>query len=535
MKTITTEVLTIGSGFGAAAPALRLSQAGFQVLMVEKGPGIIPGRDFKQTSDPKYLLKYLKGMSSEDVSFTYAEGLGGGSGFYEMVSLRAPSKVFEQMDREGNRLWPKGLDRSIMEAYYDRAEELLHVKQIGLNEIPKSGVAFSLLMKNLGYSCDRARYAVDGCMGSGFCVSGCIFGAKQSLHLNYLPQSTSAGMKVLTDIEAYSMRSLCPELARTRLTTNVAALPYRYEVLCRNSNTGEEFTVQAKLVILGGGTIGTAKLLLRSRGHLPLLSEQVGKNIAVNGSVKAVGLLPKGFMDGDMFTGRSHPGMISYEFLDRLGVTVSSAKPLPLQIVAEANLYLSGETRNPISWGEANVELMKLSRRRMIVLYALGLTPPAGEILRDANDSFTPYLKIDDELRSYYTSTKELLHSIFRRNGCKIVDAKTVDHEGTEYRDIHFDTAHMVGSCRMAEDKENGVVDAFGEVFDYPGLYITDGSVIPTSLAVNSSLTILANAERIASHLVRWYHGSIRTAYRKNDLLGEQKIKHTHSEIEIKK
>jgi choline dehydrogenase-like flavoprotein len=60
----------------------------------------------------------------------------------------------------------------------------------------------------------------------------------------------------------------------------------------------------------------------------------------------------------------------------------------------------------------------------------------------------------------------------------------------------------MIGSCRMADNKNNGVVDPFGEVFDYPGIFVTDGAAVPTSLAVNSSLTILANAERIAHHLV---------------------------------
>ena len=71
--------------------------------------------------------------------------------------------------------------------------------------------------------------------------------------------------------------------------------------------------------------------------------------------------------------------------------------------------------------------------------------------------------------------------------------------------DIHFSTAHQVGSCRMADTKQRGVVDASGEVFDYPGLYVSDGAAIPSSLAVNTSLTILANAERIAAGILDRY------------------------------
>jgi len=101
MKTLHTDVLIIGTGFGAAAPALRLAQAGAKVTMIEKGPRVQTA-DFRQTSDPRYLLKYLRGTPGDHLSLTYAEALGGGSGFYEMVSLRAPSVAFDQLDAQGH-------------------------------------------------------------------------------------------------------------------------------------------------------------------------------------------------------------------------------------------------------------------------------------------------------------------------------------------------------------------------------------------------------------------------------------------------
>ena len=224
METIRTDVLVIGSGFGAAAPALRLAQAGLEVVMIEKGPHIDHRRDFRQTQDPQYLLTYLHGLSGDHLSLTYAEGLGGGSGFYEMVSLRAPSLVFDQQDERGRRLWPAQLDRAALDPYYDRAEAMLRVEQIAPQDVPRSGLVFSLLMKNLGYSCDRARYAVRNCLGSGFCVSGCIYGAKQSLHVNYLPQAVAAGARIECDLEAERVAPL-----------HDAREPYRYEVRCRPS------------------------------------------------------------------------------------------------------------------------------------------------------------------------------------------------------------------------------------------------------------------------------------------------------------
>ena len=503
MTIIKTEALIVGSGFGAAAPALRLAEQGVKVLMIEKGPDIVPSRDFRQTSDAKYYMRYLKSVDSEAVGFTWAEGLGGGSGFYEMVSLRTPTKAFEQRDPSGYRYWPNGMSRKDLDPYYDIAEKMLNVEQIEENEVPKTGVVFSYMMKQLGYSCERAPYAVNGCMGSGYCVTGCIFGAKQSLHENYLPKAKAAGMQILTDVEAWDIQTVPYEPIDDR--TPLSDIPYRYEVRCKHTDTGELFMIQAKLVVLGGGTVGTAKLLMRSKEYLPFLSDHVGNNIAFNGSAKAVGLLPEGFIEGDMFTGRSHAGMISYEFLESHGITIAAAKPLPLQVVTTARLVLDGDVQTTGDWGEAGDRLMKLYRHRMIVLLALGLTPPMAHLRRLGDGSIEPSLELTPELRAYEQEVQSILDSILTRNGCELVKAHMLDTEGADYPDLHFGTTHMTGSARMADSKQHGVVNVEGEVFDYPGLYVTDGAAIPTSLSVNTSLTILANAERIGYSLAERY------------------------------
>ena len=103
---------------------------------------------------------------------------------------------------------------------------------------------------------------------------------------------------------------------------------------CRKRGSADIITYRTRILIVGGGTIGTARLLLASRDRLPFLSAQLGHNIAFNGSVKAAALLSDDLPDGDMFTGRTHPGMISYQFLESHGVTVSAAKAMPLELVA---------------------------------------------------------------------------------------------------------------------------------------------------------------------------------------------------------
>lgn len=485
----TSDVLVIGSGFGAAPPALRLAEAGLTVRVLEKGPHVDAPGSFRQTQDPSYFLDYYRGVAGDRLAMTYVEALGGGSGFYEMISLRAPSLAFDQKDEEGRRIWPYGLTRAAMDPYYDVAERLLNVRQIPAGEVPKSGLVFSRMMKNLGYSCDRAAYAEQGCRGSGYCVAGCVYGAKQSLHLNYIPRARQAGAEYVTGMEALRVRARGGDRSGAR-----------YEVECRDAD-GHSCVFRASIVVLAGGTVGTAKLLLRSRSDLAGLSDAVGRRVAFNGGVKTAGLLGSSWPDGDMFTGRSHPGMVSYEFLASHGVTVQAAKPLPLQAIAAARMRIRPDDRY---WGEAHMRLMRDYRRRVIVLFALGLTPPTARLELDGDD-LVPRLDVSPRLLAYYERTKRLLHSIFEENGCRPLDVEFVDSTGS-VRDVpYFATAHQLGSCRMADSPVLGVVDASGEAYGHPGLYVTDGAALPGSIAVSTSLTILANAERIAAGMVERY------------------------------
>jgi cholesterol oxidase len=203
-----------------------------------------------------------------------------------------------------------------------------------------------------------------------------------------------------------------------------------------------------------------------------------------------------------MFTGQSHPGMISYHFLESHRVTIQAAKPLPLQAIAAARLRLDGDGPRSRYWGEPHLRLMKQYRRRVIVLFALGLTEPTARLELDG-DELKPRLVLTDELRAYYRRTKQLLHSIYRDNGCRPLDVEFVDSGGMAQEDVHFSTTHQLGSCPMSESPDRGVVDPAGEVHGHPGLYVSDGAALPGSIAVSTSLTILANAERIAEGMVR--------------------------------
>jgi choline dehydrogenase-like flavoprotein len=505
MKTLKTEVLIVGSGFGAAPPAFHFCERGYDVLLIEKGENINPGKDFRQSMDPRYLLKYIKSLKGEGVQLTFAEGLGGGSGFYEMVSFRAPSLVFDLRDDNGKKLWPSGLTRQNLDHYYNRAEKKLNVHQIDKDCIPKNGIVFCKLMKNLGYSVDRVNYSVKDCRGAGYCVAGCKFGSKQNIITTYLNKADQLGLKKLTNIQATRIIPLYTNGYDPAKTNRIQDVPYRYEVTAYSDILEEYITILTKILILAAGTVGTAVLLLNSKKYLGNVSTHIGRNINVNGSVKTLGILPEGFIEGDMFTGMSHPGVVSFEFLKSRGITISTSKPLVVDAVSTAHFRVEGDTREPSWWGAAHVDTMKKYRKRAFVLYALGLTTSCAELRKNGGNNYKPYLKIDDKFREYYNSTTELLHSIFRGNGASIVNLDFINGEGNEHEDIYISTAHMTGSCRMADTICEGVVSADGGMFNRAGIYITDGAVIPTSLAVNPYLTILANSERITDEITGMY------------------------------
>jgi len=112
-------------------------------------------------------------------------------------------------------------------------------------------------------------------------------------------------------------------------------------------------------------------------------------------------------------------------------------------------------------------------------------------------------MDIDSRLIHYHNITKNIMDSILLENGCQLVNIDFVDRKGQNYDDLHFHTAHQVGSCRMSENKTAGVADSKGEVFGYPGMFITDGAAVPSSTGVNISLTILANSERITDGILK--------------------------------
>jgi cholesterol oxidase len=266
--------------------------------------------------------------------------------------------------------------------------------------------------------------------------------------------------------------------------------------------------IQAEQVIVAGGTIGTAGLLLRSRPNLPGLSAQLGKNLSGNGDFALAALLPD---DPDLpGRGRVHHQQgvamdtVCYEFLESHGFIIITQH----QLVSATLLNGDADHR---WWGRGKKDVMREYGRRMIGLAIIGVDGSPGQVRSVVSSSDQYQLSpafgvadidfpVDRTTQKLYEDARRIVGDLLDRMGGRLLD---LDFNFSPTYGQSAYSAHPIGTARMADTPQTGVVDVHGEVFGHPGLFVADGAAVPTALGVNPSLTIAANAERIAAGLVR--------------------------------
>ena len=490
MRTLTFDAVIIGSGFGSAPVALRLSEAGYRVLVLEKGPAIDTQKDFKQSQNINYLQKYYKQFDGQGFGVTAVEALGGGSGFYLGISLRAPSFIFNSQDNNKRDYWPNTLGRDILDPYYDTAEKMLSVNQIDTKEVSKNGQLFSQMMNNLNLSSDRTRLAVKGCKKCGFCVTGCTYDAKQSLLLTYIPKARKNGATYLTNTEAFEIEHH-PENKE-----------FKYQLMARINNK-EVIKIKSKVVSLGAGAIGSAKFLLQNKHNLPLLSRTLGKTLTGNVFYTAFGTLPKSMRDGEMFKGNGLPGTMSYEFIESHNMLLIPYKTLPIQMMARVRITIKDKKGKKHWWGKEHAKLMSTFKKRMFILTATSFLRDYAHMNVDNTGKLNITYSPSSQTQNTHKNNNALLQSLLHQNGLKLAESAVVNWEGMPFENLHYNSTHPVGSARMARDISRGTIDENNEVFNYNGLFVTDAAAIPSPLVVPPSLTILAIAERASKRIIQ--------------------------------
>jgi len=537
------DVVVIGSGFGGSVMTCRLAEKGYRVCLLERGReygfNAFPRRihELKRAFwDPKDGLDGLFEVRSHpdsDVCTVTASGLGGGSLIYANVLI--------PMDEELFAGWPGGINRSILDPYYKKVLETMQAAPYPFDDPYYADTPKSAALKNIagklpqdpeatapphgffphlavwfkgtfpGEQTANAHGVLQSrCIKCGECDVGCNIHAKNTLDLNYIARARSASL-------------LGPQNTPADVRTNAEAVDIvpdgdGYRVTYRDTGdaTGAaSVTLRAGKVIIACGSVGSAGLLLRlkRRDSLPRLSDALGKKWCGNGDLEGT-VLDAGTdivpTRGPVITYavkyeyRPYPDGFPHQiYIEDAGFPVFLAWYVAGKIPSARKVF----DRIKLFWkfierlfrrrpetdiGDDIARIIDNDGliRRTLIMLGMGRDRSDGEVVLDGEGE--PFVK-------WSVKGSQLHIDRQKREMKRIADALYGDFlvNPLTYLDKLI-SVHPLGGCVMADDPADGVVNPHGEVFNYPGLYVVDGSIVPTSIGPNPSLTIAALAERIA-------------------------------------
>ncbi|OLR90569.1 GMC family oxidoreductase [Actinokineospora bangkokensis] len=512
------DVVVVGSGFGGSVAALRLTEKGYRVAVVEAGRRFADDEFAKTSWDlRRYLWAPQLGCYGiqrihmlKDVMILAGSGVGGGSLVYANTLYR-PLKPFYT-----DKQWAHITDwESELAPHYDQASRMLGVvtnptttpaDEVMQKVAADMGVSDTYHPTPVGVFFDKpgertadpyfggAGPERTGCTECGSCMTGCRVGAKNTLVKNYLYLAEQGGAKVIP-------------------LTTVTAVRERedgtFEVDLRKTGTRSQrfrTTVTAGKVVLAAGTWGTQNLLhkMRDTGQLPNLSAKVGEltrtnSEAIIGSGRTSVDPKANYSEGVAITSSIHPnesthiepcrygaGSNAMGLLQTLASDGDSATPRFVQV-------FKALLKNPSS-----IRLLigkRWSERTMILL-----------VMQSLDNSITTYTKKGLFGRRKYTSKQGHgePNPTFIRAGYD-ANQHVARHIGgvaggtwNEMANIPL-TAHFLGGAAISEGPDSGVIDPYHRVHGHPGISVVDGAAVTANLGVNPSLTITAQAERAFS------------------------------------
>ncbi len=510
------DVLVIGSGFGGSVAALRLTEKGYRVAVLEAGRRF-KDKDFPKTSwrlskflfMPRLGLRGIQRIHAlPDVLVLAGAGVGGGSLVYANTLYQPPDSYFEDKQWRHITDW-----KSELLPWYDQASRMLGVAdnpyfspsdQAMKDVADEMGVGHTFKMAPLGVHFGDGSGVLSkdpyfggvgpdrhGCRQCGGCMTGCRYNAKNTLPKNYLGLAESAGAQVF------------PE----HTVTAIKEVKGGWQIEARKSSAwfGGKRTFTAGQVVVAAGTYNTQKLLhrMKSNGNLPKLSKALGKLSRTNSEALTGAIMPKDgaidFSKGAAITSSFFPDQHTHvepvrygkgsNFMGLLQTVMTdgnSAKARRRQWLATLILRpgLIAKIFDVRKWSERTVIALVMQNVDSAISVR-GKRGIFGWRLTSKNDSENPNA-------TYIPAANEVVRRIANKYG-----GTPGGHIG-DLISAPF-TAHFVGGCVISDKPESGVIDPYHRVWNYPTLHVVDGSSLTANLGVNPSLTITAQAERAFS------------------------------------
>ncbi len=525
------DAIVVGSGFGGAVTAARLAEAGWKVLVLERGrrwlPAMMPrGPEdawFYDVDEPHKQNGWLDFRWFGDMSVAMGAGIGGGSLIYGNVSIIPPRETFA-------RHWPRAISFDELLPHYETVGRILNVQEMPAEQVPPRFHAMRKGAEAMGeaarfravplavtfdpswsrnaprpYADDKSRIFINAqgreqgtCNHCGFCCSGCHLKAKNTLDLNYLAIAENHGA----------------DIRPLHLVSHVEPLPQGFRVHAENIAGGQRQALQftAGKVILAAGSLGSTEILLRSRDEhetLPQVSGTLGQGWSSNGD-----FLTFSTHREEMLPTRSPTISCAVDFLEGEGykgakIFVEDGALGDIPVAYFTRALMAARKWTDMGWYKRLIN--KLLRQlghintaeHTIAWFAQSVDASNGRLLLKKSwlHGGRKRLHLDWDIRQSednFKKVNELHKKLAQANNPLSV---TTLPTWTLLRDLT--TPHPLGGCRMADSREEGVVDHRGEVYGYPGLYVADGAIIPFALGINPSRTIAALAERNVAILLQ--------------------------------
>ncbi|GLW96252.1 cholesterol oxidase [Microtetraspora sp. NBRC 16547] len=502
------DVVVIGSGFGGSVSALRLTEKGYAVAVLEAG------RRFDESTLPKTSWRArdflwapalgLKGIQrihvlggKNGVMVLAGAGVGGGSLVYANTLYEPLGPFFQDPQWSHITDW-----KAELAPYYDQAGRMLGVvrnptvtpaDEVMRTVAGRMGVGDTFRLAPVGVFFGTPGVEVDdpyfggagprrsGCTECGECMTGCRHGAKNMLIKNYLYLAEKAGAEVHAETTVTDVRPVAGGYAVS---------------VKRAGSLGGRRTLTARQVVFAAGTYGTQRLLHRLRkGPLPRISPRLGMLTRTN-SEALLGferLSVKGdkLNHGVAITSSFHPdphthiepvrygdGSNAMALLRTLLIDGGGA-PRWLRFLGQVlrRPYLVPRLVNSRRWSErAVIALVMQAKDNSITLSMRRNRLRAGPGHGEPNPTWIPA----------------------GHEAARIAAEEIGGMPGGSWLDL-FDipaTAHFLGGCAIGDSPETGVIDPYHRLYGYEGLHVVDGSTISANPGVNPSLTITAQAER---------------------------------------
>lgn len=509
------DVVVIGSGFGGSVAALRLSEKGYRVGVVEAGRWFRDD-ELPQTSWrlPRYLwlpaarcFGIMRMTLLRNILIVSGTGVGGGSLVYANT-LYEPLEAFYQDPQ-----WAHITDwKAELASHYDQAKRMLGVTTArdttAADELMRElaadyGVSHTLRPAEVGvfFGDGPGIAAADpffggvgperhGCTECGACMTGCRVGAKNTLVKNYLPLAQRAGatihaMTTVTDVQPIAG-------GRYRVSGHVTGNPLK-----RRSYSAEH-------VVFAGNALNTQRLLHRlKQGSLPLLSPQLGELSRTNS--EAVLSARSSAAEADM----THGTAITSSFYPDPQTHVEPVRyGHGSSLLGLLNAHLVDPVQGIPRWRAAVQTYRKLGWRAALRMHSVPRWAEQSVIvlvMQSLDNSLSTYLKRGlfgrrmttrqgrGEPNPEWIPTAHRVARDLSQRVDGLAGGSSADLIGIPM------TAHFIGGCVIGTSITEGVIDPYQRVFGYDRLHIADGSAVTANLGVNPSLTITAQAERAMS------------------------------------